>query len=360
MSKKRSSKPSRRQFLAGSGVALGALAATGLSSRPALSQPKPVKITLGYQTLWAAQGEIFETLRRTNILELNGVQAEFKTFTFGGPLAEAAVAGEIDNIVAADIPVLRGAARLPGTKILARTHDARWALVSQPDFTGGLGDLRGKKLSGAFATTTFPRSVEAIVAAGIKDPFRELTIINQDVAEQVNALQSKQVDIVSTWDPTLEKLVRSGYRLVHESARGDNPAWFALTGKWLAANGEDAAVRVLKAFVTAVWWTSNNIDTAHGWFSQTSRIDRELLIAATQQDRYLSAPVPDITTLDFQIAAAQSESSQRVINFLVERKLLQTPIEVSPFIDNSLVRRAEKEIAAGPRLALGDIKVVAG
>jgi len=357
MSKKSSSNTSRRRFLAASGAALGALATTGLSSRRAVAQQKPIKITLGYQTLWAAQGELFETLRRTNILELNGIQADFKTFTFGGPLAEAAVAGEIDNIVAADVPVLRGAARLSGTRILARTHDARWALVSQPDFKGGLAELRGKKLSGAFATTTFPRSVEAIVAAGIKDPFRELTIINQDVADQVSALQSKQVDIVSTWDPTLEKLVRSGYRLVHESARGDSPAWLALTGKWLAANGDDAAVRFLKAWVTAVWWTSNNIETAHAWFSQTSRIDRDLLVAAAQQDRYLRAPVADIKTLDFQIDNSQVESSQRVIEFLVERKLLQTPIKVAGFIDNSLVRRAQTEIAAA-KPALNDVKVL--
>ena len=266
--------PSRRAVLVAAGSGLATVAMPAVSLR---AQQKPVKITLGYQTLWTAHGEMFETLRRTNIPELFGVQADFKTFTFGGPLAEGAVAGAIDNIVAADIPVLRGAARVPGTKVLARTHDWRWGILTQPDFKGGLADLRGKRFSGAFATTVFPHAVETLVASGIADPFRELTIINQDVTEQVNALQSRQVDAVATWDPTLERLVRLGYRLAHESPRGDSPSWLALTGPWLAANGDAGAVRVLKAYIAAVWWASNNIDTAHAWFSQTSRIDRDLL-----------------------------------------------------------------------------------
>src|ERR1700722_5775884 len=56
---------------------------------------EPIKVVIGYQSLWAAGGEVVEALRHTNIFELNGISAEFKTFTFGGPLAEAAVAGDI-------------------------------------------------------------------------------------------------------------------------------------------------------------------------------------------------------------------------------------------------------------------------
>jgi ABC-type nitrate/sulfonate/bicarbonate transport system substrate-binding protein len=86
---------------------------------------EPIKVVIGYQSLWAAGGEVVEVLRHTNIFELNGITAEYKTFTFGGPLAEAAVAGDIDNVFAADAPVLRAMARMPGSKILQRTHDAQ-------------------------------------------------------------------------------------------------------------------------------------------------------------------------------------------------------------------------------------------
>lgn len=344
----------RRQALALGGAAVAG-SALGITA-PALAQGV-TKITLGYQSLWAGQGEIFETLRNTNIPELVGLDAQFKTFSFGPPLVEAAIAGDVDNLIAADVPVLRGAARLPGTRILSRTHDWRWGIVAQPDFKGDVADLKGKRFSCAFGTTVFPRSVETIVAAGIKDPFRELNIINQDVTEQVATLQAKQVDAVSTWDPTLERLVRLGFRLVYESKQGDSPSWQALTGRWLEKNGEDGAVKLLKAWVLATWWASNNIDQARTWFSATSRIDLDILKATGKADRYLRDPVKDVTTLDFTIDDDQVKASQRVVNFLLERKLLQQAIEVAPFIDRKLIARAQQEIASGPRIDLGQIKV---
>lgn len=344
---------SRRRALA----ALSGATALALFPGGALSQ-QPIEMTIGYQSLWATGGEIFETLRRTNILELHGIKANFKTFTFGGPLGEAAVAGEIDNIFAADAPVLRAAARIPGAKVVSRTHDQRFAIVAQPDFQGGLADLRGKRLSGPFGTTTFPRCIEHIIAAGIKDPFKEMTIINQDIAEQAAALQSRSVDAVTTWDPTQERLIRAGFRVLYASKEGEGGGWMGLGGKFLNKYGEDGAVRFLKAWIMAAWWTSNNIDTAHDWFAQTSRIEKDLLRVSAQADRYMRAPVKDIASMDFSISDEQVKASQRVMDFLFNQKLLQSRMDVGPMLDMSYIRRAQAEVAAGKHPKLSDIKIV--
>ena len=334
-------------------VAIGATSA----AMPAAAQ-QPIEMTIGYQSLWATGGEIFETLRRTNILELNGIKANFKTFTYGGPLGEAAVAGEIDNVFAADAPVLRAVARIPGAKVLARTHDQRFAIIAQPDFKGGLADLRGKKLSGPFGTTTFPRCIEHIVAAGIKDPFKEMTIINQDVAEQATSLQSKAVDAVTTWDPTQERLIQAGYKVLYASKPGEGGGWMGVTGKFLNKYGEEGAVRFLKAWIMAAWWTSNNIETAHDWFAQTSRIDKSLLRVSAQADRYMKSKVADIKTMDFVIDDEQVRASQRVMDFLHAQKLLQARMDVAPYLDLRYIRKAQADIDAGRMPKLSDIKVV--
>ena len=68
----------RRTFLMGAGAALGGIAAGFPRPAVVMAQGKPLsKITIGYQSLWAGGGEIFETLRHTNILELNGIEADF-------------------------------------------------------------------------------------------------------------------------------------------------------------------------------------------------------------------------------------------------------------------------------------------
>ncbi|HTJ95168.1 MAG TPA: hypothetical protein VL424_18895, partial [Pararobbsia sp.] len=166
------------------------------------AQQPPTKIVLGYQALWASGGDIFETLRHTNILQLYGFDAEFKTFTSGPPLGEAAVAGAVDNFYAADAPVLRAASHLPGSKVLARSHDSRYAIIVGPDFKGGIPELKGKTLSGLFGTTVFPRAVRQIASAGVTDPFKQIHIINQDIPDAAAALQAKQIDATVTWDPT--------------------------------------------------------------------------------------------------------------------------------------------------------------
>jgi ABC-type nitrate/sulfonate/bicarbonate transport system substrate-binding protein len=321
---------------------------------------EPIKVVIGYQSLWAGGGEVVEVLRHTNIFELNGITAEYKTFTFGGPLAEAAVAGDIDNVFAADAPVLRAMARMPGSKILQRTHDARFGILVQPDFEGGLADLKGKKLSAPFATTTFPRSMKAIVAAGIKQPLQEMTIINQDIAEQTNAMQGHLVDAVTTWDPTMERLVQQKLaKVIWSAPRGENIGMQGFSAKWLQANGNEGAVRFLKAWIMATWWTSNHVDQAHEWFAKTSRLPIDLLKIATDFDRNLGTPIADINKVDLTLSDSDIASSQDVMNFLYDNKLLTTKIEVKPYFDMGPLTEAAAEIKAGKVPDLKAIKVVA-
>lgn len=321
---------------------------------------EPVTITLGYQSLWAPAGEVTETLRHTNILELNGIKADFKTFTFGGPLGEAAVAGSIDNIFAADAPVLRAAARLPGSKVLFRTHDSRFGIVVRSDFKGNsLADLKGKTLSGPFGTTTFPRSMRAIVAAGIKDPFSEMTIINQDVVEQTSAVQGKLVDAVTTWDPTMQRLLELKLgRILWEAPKGAQIGHMALSGNWLKAHTPDDVNRFIKAWIMATWWTSRNIDQAHKWFATTSRLPPDVLKQASDYDRNLAHPIDDINKVDLSINADDIAGTQEVMDFLYERKLLNSKMNVAPFYDMQPLKRAQKEIAEGKLPDLNAIKIV--
>lgn len=350
----------RREFiLRGVGAAIVAAALCPDAGAPALAD-EPVKITLGYQSLWAGGGEVFETLRHTNILELNGIKADFKTFTFGGPLGEAAVAGSIDDIFAADAPVLRAAARIPGSKIFFRTHDARFGIVVRSDFTGTtLADLKGKTLSGPFGTTTFPRAMQAIVKAGIKDPFNEMKVVNQDIAEQVSAMQGKLVDGVTTWDPTMQRLLDQKIgKILWEAPKGENIGQMGISGTWLKAHSADDLNRFIKAWIIATWWTSNHIDQAHKWFAETSRLQPDVLRLATDYDRNLAKPIADINMVDLSISKADIEGSQRVMDFLYERKLLSSKMDVAPFYDSAPLARAQKEIAEGKLPDLKAIKIV--
>lgn len=328
-----------------------------LASSQLQAQAK-VKMTIGYQALWGTVGEIYESLRHTNILQLNGIDAEFHTFTYGGPLGEAYVAGKVDDVIAADAPVLRAIARRPG-KVINRTHDYRWGVLVRSDVEiKSLADLKGRKLAGPFGTTVFPRTVRKLVEAGIKDPFRELTIINQDVTEQAPALQGKLVDAVVTWPPTMDRLIASGAaKVLYQAQVGEGQGWQAVSEDFLNKYGEDGAVRYLKAWIMAIWWASNNIDQAQEWFAATSRLPVAALKSAQRDDRYLSKPVADIKTIDLYIDERSIADGQAVMDFQVAQRLMSNKMDVSSFIEMKYLKRAQAEIAAGKHPKLTDIRV---
>src|SRR4051812_23027680 len=61
-------------------------------------------IRIGWQVPWATQGQVVQALKHTNVLALNDLRADFKGFSYGGPLNEAAIAGSVDAIFTADQP----------------------------------------------------------------------------------------------------------------------------------------------------------------------------------------------------------------------------------------------------------------
>ena len=73
----------------------------------------------------------------------------------------------------------------------------------------------------------------------------------------------------------------------------------------------DLTVRYLKAYIMAVWWTSNNLEIAHKWFAETSRIPADLLKKFAQDDRYLRAPVKDLREIDLTITDREIADAHR-------------------------------------------------
>ena len=78
------------------------------------------KIRIGWQIPWATEGQLTQILKNTELLKNNGLEGEFKGFSYGGPLNEAALAGEVDVIFTADQPI---------ATLLTKGHD--WTIIGR-------------------------------------------------------------------------------------------------------------------------------------------------------------------------------------------------------------------------------------
>lgn len=307
-----------------------------------------IKMTIGYQTQWATIGNTFEALRHTNILELYGIEAQWKPFTFGGPLGEAFVAGAIDNIIAAEAPVIRAASRKQGTKLIARVLDYRFGILVQPDFKGGLADLRGKKVSAAFGGSAFALTLNKLSDIGMRSPLQDVSFVNQEVAEMVASLSAKSVTGIVMWDPTLEKLAQTGAaRPLYVSSPADRQGqgWLGVSKEFHDKYGDEGVVRFLEAFIVATWWTSNHIEETRKWFSQTSRIEPQFLAAADGADRNLRKPIADVKNVDLTITEKDIAHVQGIMDLLNQLRLVQAEADVKALVDNTYLTKAQKALA---------------
>jgi ABC-type nitrate/sulfonate/bicarbonate transport system substrate-binding protein len=341
----------RREFLQAS-LASAALSAVSPLDW-ALADTGTMRIGYHY---WAPAGLMFETLKNTNILQMNGIKAEFPIFSTGGPLAEAAVGGSSDSLVGGDVTVLRGVSRRKGSRVVMRSNDWRWAIVVQPDFKGTtLDDLRGHKLGGSFVAGSFIGALKTLEGAGL-NPSRDIQLTNLDLPEAVAALQQKIIDAAVVWDPALEKILAQGNgKVLYMCKPSQALAWQGLTDRFFDKFGEDGATRLCKSWILATWWVSNNADRATAWFAQTSRVDVSVLKAAQSADRYLRSPVKDPATMDFRIAADDIAYAQSIMDFLFQQKLAADTFQVAPLVDMTFMEKAMNEVKAGNLPKLEDI-----
>ena len=121
------------------------------------SENSPISIRIGWQIPWATQGQLTQILKHTDILEKNGLKAEFKGFNYGPPLNEAALAGEVDVIFTADQPAATLLTKNPNWVIIGRLMYNRVSLYVPPKSAiTSVADLRGKTVAMPFGAAAQP------------------------------------------------------------------------------------------------------------------------------------------------------------------------------------------------------------
>ena len=248
-----------------------------------------------------------------------------------------------------------------GLKSLRGVNDYRFGILTLPTFNGTIADLKGKKIGAAFGAASFARVLDKLKSVGFNEPMQDFQLINLDASEMVNALQSKAIDAIVIWDPSLEKLISSGTaKAVWISEVGDQQGqgWLGFSGEFIKKNGEESVVRFLKAFITATWWASNHSADARKWFAETSRVTPDLLAAADSADRNLKKPLPQISDVNFKLSDADVAEVQGIMDTMVKLKLVQTSPDVSKFVDPKYLALAQKEMAEGKMPDLSKIQIM--
>ncbi|MGB0639313.1 MAG: hypothetical protein ACPGTU_08275, partial [Myxococcota bacterium] len=107
-----------------------------------------IPIRVGWQQTWATQGQLAVILKQSAILKDLGFAPEFVGFSYGAPLNEGALAGEVDVLFTADQPAIALCNRDKTWGMIGRLMYNRVGTFVPPDSdVKSVSDLKGKTVA---------------------------------------------------------------------------------------------------------------------------------------------------------------------------------------------------------------------
>jgi ABC-type nitrate/sulfonate/bicarbonate transport system substrate-binding protein len=286
-------------------AALAAAAVAGCLSMPVAAQDVK-KIRIGWQPTTTVEAQIAHAMRKTNILELNGLQGEMIMFSFGPAVNEALVGGSIDVGFIGDMPSVSLAVANAPTTVIGRQSVFRGSILATPKSgVQELKDLRGKKLYGPVGSSIYLASVSMLEKAGLK-PGKDVEIVHMGFADLSDAIKAGKVDAVFVWDPWIELFVTQG--LARELAKDTSLTMvIAMRNDYIQKN-PDAVEKFLRAHKAALLFAASDHPRANGWFREPENartLDPRVIQTATAYDPQWNAKAMKDIRISFNDAEMQ-------------------------------------------------------
>lgn len=300
-------------------------------------------IRIGWQIPWATQGQLTQILKKTDLLKDNSLEGEFKGFSYGGPLNEAALAEEVDLIFTADQPAAMLLAKNPEWTIIGRLMYNRVVLYVPPKSPiNSVAELKGKTVAMPFGAAAQRMALQAEEEAGL-DPKQDVNNINLGIYEQSDLVKNPEaeqwgsIDALAGFDPTPAIFEEKG--LVRNLNVGKIVSVIVMANEYIEKNPE-APVKFLRAFFNAYDYYRNNVEQANMWFTEEAKLDitpKALEIAASIEPNLEAESKEDI-----RIGFIEDDYKimQEAAGFLYEQDLVKTRVNMKDYIDLSYLSKA--------------------
>jgi len=228
------------------------------------------KIRIGWQIPWATQGQLVQILKHTDILEKNGLEAEFVGRTYGPVLNEIAMAGGIDVVLTADQPAAALFSKDKGWIGVGRLmYNRTLTYVPPKSPVNTLAELKGKTIGIPIGAAAERITVAALQGAGL-DPQKDVKIINLGIREQGPLVIGKKdasrwdnIDALSGFDPTPAIFEAKGLIKVLDIGKVCS---VVLMNENFINKHSGVAQQLMQAMFDAYDYYRQNIEQVNDWF----------------------------------------------------------------------------------------------
>jgi ABC-type nitrate/sulfonate/bicarbonate transport system substrate-binding protein len=282
---------------------------------------------VGWQTAWATQAQLALILQNTDILKKRGVSARFVDFNYGAPLAEAAVARELDIAFVGDQPAIGLLSRSDDWEVAGRLMYFRVALIVSPQSkVRKVGDLARGVIGIPFGASTHRVAIEELNRAGLKPSDYQLR--NLDILEESEFIRSRAgkdwapYAAFASWDHHIAQLEKSGHARVLSSS---NAIGVIVVRKAFRAEHPELVNSFLEGFRDAYGFYRGNGQQANQWFIAKvgGSFDQQLLNTVASVEPNLSGTgAISIALSPADLATMQSAADFALAQGLIRRKVV--------------------------------------
>lgn len=294
-----------------------------------------VSIRIWWQTTRSTQGQLVEILKNTDILKQNWLTPSFVWVSYGWPLNEAAMAGEVDVILTADQPAATLLSKNPNWTIIGRLMYNRVSLyVPRWSDIISVNQLRGKTVAMPFGAAAQRMVIEEEIKVWL-DPKTDVNNINLWIMEQSDLVKDPSVkkwwdiDAMAWFDPT--PAIFEEKWLVNILKTGQVVSVIMMSNDFIKKN-PDAPKKLLKSFVDAYDFYRVNVIQANKWFVEDSKLaisDKAFEICSDLEPNLFVKNKRDIR-VDF--TEEDLASLQNAANFIYEQWLIKKEVIMKDFI----------------------------
>lgn len=308
-----------------------------------------VPIRIGWQISWVPQAQIAEVLKNTNILEQNGLSGELTRFNYGGPLAEAALADEMDVIFVGSGPALSIISKNDNWRIVSLMEDYRNAIIVPPSSTfTNLNDLRGKVIASPFGSTPYILAAVYLDKAGLVG--KEINLKHVDVLEQNSIIQKGtaekwgEIDAITAWDPLLAQFELSNQARILELM--PDAGVVVMNKKFYEQHGKETT-NFIKSIVESYNYYLKNKDMVDGWYLDDTHVNftKEVINQSLMIDR--NSKAQSIEQLEFTLTDKDKEHIQAEADKAFALNILKKQMVANDIIDLTFLEEAKKQISQG-------------
>lgn len=313
-----------------------------------------VRVVVGYQsrtintvtagTLLRSRGDFERRLAELGRAEGRRYAVTWRDYDTGAPITAQMLAGRIDIGSMGDYPLL-----INGSRAQAQGGDARTELVSVTGYNlrGALNgvvvgadsdartlrDLKGGKVSTSVGSAGHGTFVQAARRYGL-DPAKDVEVENQQPSVGASALRSGGAAGLAQFVAWPGLLVGKGEaRLLYDGGDLGVPTFHGVVVRRTFA--EDSP-KVLQAFLTA------QIDATR--YLHANPLKAAESVAATTglpaETVYLYNGAGGVATFDPTLKKGLRDALAQDVPFLKSIGVLQKPLDLGPFVNDSYIRRA--------------------